>query len=143
MIHGIHHTAISTPDMERALGFYRDLLGMEVVFDSSFTGETAEEIMALENVDVRIVMLGFDNARIELFEFASPAPAPGDPNRPVCDNGITHVCLQVTDIDSEYQRLVDAGVTFHCPPTGVGPSRATYGRDPDGNVFELLEPSGG
>ena len=140
MIHGIHHTAISTPDMERALGFYRDLIGMEVVFDSSFTGEVAEEIMALENVDVRIVMLGIGDAQIELFEFASPAPAPGDPNRPVCDNGITHVCLKVTDIESEYQRLVDAGVTFHCPPTGVGASRATYGRDPDGNVFELLEP---
>ena len=33
MINGIHHTAISTPDLERALGFYRDLLGAEAVTD--------------------------------------------------------------------------------------------------------------
>ncbi len=33
MIHGIHHTAISTRDLERALGFYRDLLGAVVVTD--------------------------------------------------------------------------------------------------------------
>lgn len=32
MIRGIHHTAISTPDLERALAFYRDLLGLRVVF---------------------------------------------------------------------------------------------------------------
>jgi hypothetical protein len=39
-----------------------------------------------------------------------------------------------------YVRLVVAGVRFHCPvvtfPSGV---KATYGRDQDGNVFELLE----
>ena len=29
---------------------------------------------------------------------------------------------------------------FHCPPQEVeGGIRATYGRDPDGNVVELLE----
>jgi hypothetical protein len=31
---------------------------------------------------------------------------------------------------------------FHCPPIDVGPPRtlrATYGRDPDGNVVELVE----
>jgi hypothetical protein len=29
---------------------------------------------------------------------------------------------------------------FHCPPQAAGKGiRATYGRDPDGNVVELLE----
>jgi hypothetical protein len=28
---------------------------------------------------------------------------------------------------------------FHCPPQNLGESRVTYGRDPDGNVIELLE----
>jgi len=30
MIRGIHHTAISTGNLERALAFYRDLLGLRV-----------------------------------------------------------------------------------------------------------------
>ena len=139
MIHGIHHTAISTGNMERALAFYRDLLGMEVDFDTSFAGDKADQITALDNAAARIVMLNAGNARIELFEFTAPTPQPSNPQRPVCDHGLTHICLQVSDIDGEYQRLADAGVTFHCPPLQLGRSRATYGRDPDGNVFELLE----
>ncbi|HJP36347.1 MAG TPA: VOC family protein, partial [Gammaproteobacteria bacterium] len=63
--------------------------------------------------------------------------------RPVCDHGITHLCLQVSDIDAEYERLKAAGMVFHCPPQAVGDAiHATYGRDPDGNVVELLEISG-
>ena len=33
MIKGVHHVAISTADMQRAPGFYRDLLGFEEVYD--------------------------------------------------------------------------------------------------------------
>jgi predicted enzyme related to lactoylglutathione lyase len=52
------------------------------------------------------------------------------------------LCLEVTDIDAEYTRLCAAGMLFHCPPQRVGDSlRVTYGRDPDGNVIELLEAS--
>jgi hypothetical protein len=48
--------------------------------------------------------------------------------------------LQVTDIEAEYERLKAAGMVFHCPPQSVGSELvATYGRDPDGNVVELLE----
>ena len=58
----------------------------------------------------------------------------------MCDHGITHLCLQVEDIDGEYERLKAAGMTFHCAPQKAGKGlRATYGRDPDGNVVELLE----
>ena len=43
--------------------------------------------------------------------------------------------------DAEYERLVAAGMTFHCAPPqlGAGMIRATYGRDPDGNIVELQE----
>ena len=77
--------------------------------------------------------------QFELFECQQPSPKHGDPKRPVSDHGITHFCIEVSDIDSEYQRLSAAGVPFHCPPLNFGTAKATYGRDPDGNVFELLE----
>ena len=78
--------------------------------------------------------------RSELFQYATPQPHPSDSNRPVCDHGITHLCLQVTDIDAEYARLKAAGMRFHCPPQEYTSGLwATYGRDPDGNVVELLE----
>jgi hypothetical protein len=30
-------------------------------------------------------------------------------------------------------------MVFHCPPQTMGNVSATYGRDPDGNIVELLE----
>ena len=142
MIHGINHVAISTGDIERLADFYQNLLGFEEVFKLNWDigHEALDNITGLTDSSARIVMLKCGNACIELFEYATPKPKPGDSNRPVCDHGITHVCLQVTDIDGEYARLMDAGMRFHCPPQAVGEAIwATYGRDPDGNVIELLE----
>ena len=142
MIHGINHVAISTPDIERSLAFYRDLLGLEEVFRRNWeVGETIfDNITDLEDSAALIVMLKAGNACVELFEYQKPAPKPGEPRRPVCDHGITHLCLQVTAIEAEYERLKAAGMEFHCPPQDFGSDiQATYGRDPDGNVVELLE----
>ena len=142
MIRGIHHTAISTGDMERALRFYKDLLGFEEVFNFEWqAGNTVvDNITGLRDSAAQVVMLRAGNACVELFQYAAPSPKAGDPNRPVCDHGITHLCLEVSDIEDEYARLKAAGMRFHCPPQGAGNGlRATYGRDPDGNVVELLE----
>jgi len=141
MIHGIHHTAISTPNLERSLKFYRDLLGAQTVTDFEWPAglEVADQIVGLKDSSARAVMLRLGNAMIELFEFTSPSPQSGDPERPVCDHGITHICLDVSDIEAEYERLRKAGMRFNCPPQDLGEVRATYGRDPDGNVVELQE----
>lgn len=131
--------AISTPDYPRALAFYRDIIGMVVQFEGQIEGELGDKITALKSVQCRIALLGEDGCQLELFEFTNPLPKPADPQRPVCDHGFTHICFSVVDIDNEYQRLKEAGVHFHCPPQNFGQAKATYGRDPDGNVFELLE----
>ena len=141
MIRGIHHTAISTGDIQRALGFYRDLLGFEVVLEFAWPKgtEPADQITGLDSSAAKVVMLQAGNTFVELFEYEAPRPAPGDPTRPVCDHGITHIALDVRDIHAEYERLSAAGMRFHCPPLDMGAGKATYGRDPDGNVVELME----
>ena len=141
MIRGIHHTAISTADLERSVRFYRDLLGFEEIFTSGWKrgAETADKITGLKNSAAQLVMLKAGNACIEIFEYSSPQAKPGDPKRPACDHGITHLCLDVSDIEAEYARLKAAGMVFHCPPQNMGEVSATYGRDPDGNIVELLE----
>ena len=64
-------------------------------------------------------------------------------DRPVIDRGITHIALDVEDVDAEYARLKEAGMVFHCAPQQLGEHcRTTYGRDPDGNVIELQETYG-
>lgn len=142
MIRGVHHTAISTGNMDRALAFYRDLLGFRVLSDGSWQkgAEQIDRIVGLKDSAARVAILQAGNVFIELFQYESPTPHPGDPRRPVCDHGITHLCLDVQDVDAEYQRLKAAGMTFHCPPQAVGRGiKTTYGRDPDGNVIELQQ----
>ena len=141
MIVGIHHTAISVPDMEAAFAFYRDVLGFEVVSDSVWEkgSQMTDDIVGLRDSAARGAMLKAPNAYIELFEYTAPQGADKDPNHSVADHGYTHFGLQVRDINAEYERLKAGGMTFHCPPQDMGTAWATYGRDPFGNVIEIYE----
>ncbi len=97
MILGIHHTAISTPDLERSLAFYRDILGAKVAseFEWPVGAEIADQIVGLQGSSARAVMLKLGNAMIELFEFDSPEPREGDPKRPVCDHGASRISVSM------------------------------------------------
>lgn len=141
-INGVHHVAISTPDIERLKGFYVDQLGFEPVAELEWPKGTkmSDTILRLEDSSAKLAMLRIGNAYVELFQYASPTPAPGNPDRPVCDHGITHICLDVTGVDVEYERLKAAGMEFHSEPQWVTDDcKTVYGRDPDGNVIELQE----
>jgi catechol 2,3-dioxygenase-like lactoylglutathione lyase family enzyme len=146
MILGVNHVALSVPDMDRALQFYCELLGFEKMSDSGWPAGTtsADRILGVAGTSARVCHIGTENLLLELFQFGDCVPAIQDPNRPVIDHGITHICLAVTDLDAEYARLSDAGMAFHSPPTEVGiPGvRTVYGRDPFGNVVELEEVQG-
>ena len=141
MIRGIHHTGISTGDLQRALAFYCDLLGFEKVFEGGWPAgvEVADSITGLSGSSAQLAMLRAGNAFLELFQYASPAPRPGDPIRPVCDHGITHICLQVQDLRGEHERMKAAGMEFMSDPLTQDSGYVIYGRDPDGNVVELIE----
>jgi len=141
MIIGIHHTAISVPDIEKAIEFYSGVLGFEVVEEGEWEqgNPTINAILNVGDCAAKQRMLKAPNAYIELFEYKTPKGADQDANRPVCDHGYTHFCLQVTDIQSEYERLQNAGMRFHAPPQNMETCHATYGRDPFGNVIEIYE----
>ncbi len=139
---GFHHVAVSTPDLDRLVAFYCGHFGFEKVFEFDWgVGATAfDRMLAVDNTAARVAMLRTGNSFLEIFEFSSPAPVPQDPNRPVVDHGFTHICIAVDDALAECARLEARGVRLHCPAIRSGlPVCGTYGRDPDGNVFEVLE----
>src|SRR5581483_10206103 len=139
-INGIHHVGMSVPDLDHARDFYVGQLGFEEVNRVEWGGaEEVDRIMRLRGSSGRVMVLRMGNAFIEMFEFAAPAPAPQNGERPVNDYGFTHLCLDVSDVDSLYARLHAAGMDFHCTPIGTAGVKAVYGRDPFGNVIELQE----
>ncbi|BAN01671.1 VOC family protein [Ilumatobacter coccineus] len=146
MIRGIHHVAISTPDIDRLAAFYRDGLGFEEVMSTSWADRPMiDQLINVPGSAARQLMLRAANCYIELFEYSAPTPVPQDPAYPPSNHGITHFCFDIVDIDAEYERLTGLGMTFHrAPPTSeelgsASPLRAIYGRDPDGNIIELQE----
>jgi catechol 2,3-dioxygenase-like lactoylglutathione lyase family enzyme len=141
MIKGFHHAALSTPDLDRCVGFYRDLLGCEVAWEFGWPAGSpdADDITGLRNSAARAVMLKLGGSFLEVFEFSSP-PAPERLGlRPVHAHGITHVAVEVKNLKAEYARLKAAGMHFHCEPKAQESGFVVYGRDPDGNVLELIE----
>lgn len=135
------HVGISVADLDRSIAFYRDMFGMEPLMDiMPFSGEKFEAIMDIPGVTGRMCMIGKGSTNLELFEFDGSKPM--DPEYPVSDRGISHFGIFVDDIAATYDKLQAAGVRIHTPViTFMGGSmKATYCRDPDGNVFEVLEP---
>jgi catechol 2,3-dioxygenase-like lactoylglutathione lyase family enzyme len=150
-LRGIHHVAVSVPDIELARRFYIDLLGAREVSDAEWPEGTTfiNEIVGLPDCSGRQFMARLGNAYIEVFEYLTPRSPAQAPDRPVNLFGYTHFCLQVDDIHAVFERMLAAGIKFHTAPKhGGGPATdganklgfmATYGRDYFGNVFELIE----
>ena len=140
---GFHHVGISTCNLERSVAFYCELFGFEKVFEFEWQPGVAlfDRMMRLRETAARVAMLRAGTSFLEIFEFVSPRPATAqDPDRPVCDFGFNHICIAVDDAAAECRRLEALGLRLHCPPIKSElPVTGTYGRDPDGNVIEILE----
>lgn len=116
----MHHASLLVADTGRALGFYRDLLGLEI--------------------DPGRPDLGYPGAwmqvggrQIHLLELPSPDPAVG---RPAHGGRDRHVALLISDLDWLMRRLEEAGLTYTLSRSG---RRALFCRDPDGNALEFME----
>ena len=148
MLTGLAHTAICVPDVEEAVRWYADVLGLHVLSPPyRMEGEAIERDMgelvpSPVVVKAAIVGVGVDPGDhvLELIEYPS---APGSGVRrtaALVDFGITHVGLVCDDVDSTRARLEDDGVEFLTAGVAdVAGVRTTWFRDPWDNVFILVE----
>jgi catechol 2,3-dioxygenase-like lactoylglutathione lyase family enzyme len=140
----LHHVNISTPDLKRMWKFYEDAFGFERVFEHNLEDyDITEMITGVKGAVASTVTLRGANCFIELFQWSAPKGKPLEPLRPF-DYGYTHICWAVDDADVEFKRLSDLGVPFvYGKPTSSefdgGKYASIYGRDPDGNVIELIQ----
>lgn len=141
MIRGIHHVGAHVRDLDRMVRFYREAFGFEVVGEEfSWADEPVlDQLIDVPGSASRGVMLRAGTCYLELFQFTAPEPESTRPLRPY-DKGYTHFCVDVTDIEQEYDRLKGAGMTFgHHEPLDMGHVKSIYGRDPEGNVIEIQQ----
>jgi catechol 2,3-dioxygenase-like lactoylglutathione lyase family enzyme len=150
-VQGVHHIGISVPDIAKAREFYIDLLGAEEEVapmewsDNPFI----DSVIGLKNSAAKQFICRLGNTHLEIFEYLQPRSAPQETDKGVHNFGYTHFAVQVDDILATHQRLLDAGIRVHAPPSMEGITvaadgtkrgyAATYCRDWFGNVFEIME----
>lgn len=146
MIRGIHHMSVHVRDFERMKKFYIDAFGFEAVgYDASWTDSPEiDEVVDVPGSAARSVMLCAGNCYLELFRYSAPVPDDTRRSGRPYENGYTHFCVDVTDIEAEVERLRGLGMSFdragrQGKAVDVGIVKAIYGRDPEGNLIEIQE----
>lgn len=122
----IEHMAINTIHFNKAVNFYRDIMGFQ-------------QLETIENGDSEITYFMLpDGARLELFDYGGKNDAPGK-----CDSsaGLRHLAFEVADVAAHENELRAKGVNITFPTTelkhlGV---RVLLFQDPDGVTIEFCE----
>ena len=133
MIGRLNHVAIAVPDLEGAVGRYRDALGARV-------GPPQDE----PEHGVTVVFIELPNTKIELLHpLGADSPIRGFLEKNPA-GGIHHICYEVDDIRSARDRLTAAGARVLGdgePKTGAHgrPVLFLHPKDFDGTLIELEE----
>lgn len=113
-------------DLDRCVAFYRDQVGMEIVFSDDVS-----------------VAFRRENQDFLLLKFSAAAEMVGEAALGL-HQGASHevlLCADVEDVDATYKTLTAKGVAFIRPPKdqhwGL---RTAYFADPEGHLWELRHP---
>lgn len=122
--------------MDRALSFYRGLLGMDVVFDQTMSGEPFDAAIGgpSSGHQGRVVGGLVGGVMLELLSL-------GDEARPARRSivGNQNISLSVADLDDTYRRVTDAGYQPDQAPFEIAGVRMFFVKDPDGTAVEFIE----
>ncbi len=119
MITGLAHICFTVSDLDRAIAFYRDGLGLKEAFD--FINENGKRFGVYLHVGGRNF--------IELFV--------GELGERVDKQSYRHMCLEVDDIETTVEALRARGVEVSPIKLGSDHSYQAWITDPDGNRIEL------
>lgn len=118
---GTHHVGISTPDLDRLLEFYVDVLGLRP--DGGFPDQN----------------IAFVDAGTTLVELVGETAGNTDCRK----SGWNHLALEVQDVDAAFAKLSARGIAFDVSPEDFPPNdpkfRIAFLHDPDGNQIELIQ----
>jgi len=115
-IKNIGQVSIIVHDLQRATVFYRDTLGLPLLF-------TAPNLAFFDCGGVRLML--------------------GPAETPELDHPSSILYFRVSDLTASHQRLVDAGVQIVAPPRLIAPMPAydlwmSAFRDSEGNIMQLM-----
>lgn len=139
LVTGIDHVGIAVPDLDAAIAWYHDHLGMILVHEEINADQGVREAMLAVrgaprgSVQIQLMAPLDDTSTIAKF-IGRRGP------------GIQQLAYRVSDLDSLCDRLRDAGVRllYDAPRRGTANSRINFihPKDAGGVLVELVEPAG-
>ena len=115
MIRGIHHVALSTGNLARLVAFYRDVLGMEVLYGSEGSG-----FSSLRPGNTNSVILNLEHGQTT--------------------TGWGRLIFHVADVDALWTHLTNLGFEPEKPRNASWGERYFHLLDPDGHELSFARP---
>jgi catechol 2,3-dioxygenase-like lactoylglutathione lyase family enzyme len=126
----IHITSVMVDDQEKALRFYTEVLG--------FVKKTE---IPMGEAKWLTVVSAEGPSNVELLLEPTLFPPAKTYQKALFDAGIPLTSFGVRDIQAEYARMTERGVTFRTAPTKMGPVTIAAFEDTCGNVIQMAQHS--
>jgi len=123
-------TSVMVDDQDKARRFYTDVLGFRKKHDIPVGEYKWLTVVSTE---------GPDDIELSLEPNANPAAKTFQ--QAMFAQGIPLAAFEVSDIQREYERLVNHGVAFTSEPTRMGPVTIAIMSDTCGNLIQLYQPT--
>ncbi len=124
MTYKYHHLHLICNDLDQMTEFFSETLGAKLVERRKFG--TADGVsLDLNGCPIYLRVPREDEGTLE------------DASR--TRSGYDHLGLEVEDVDTAYNQLVDKGFTFPVPPNTVGNVRIAFLKGPENITIELLQ----
>jgi catechol 2,3-dioxygenase-like lactoylglutathione lyase family enzyme len=121
-------TSILVDDQEKALRFYRDVLGFKLKEDFPLGAHRWLTLVSPEDQDgVRLLLEPDEHPAAKPFKAALLA------------DGIPCNSFAVEDVRKEHDRLIELGVRFTQPPVAMGPVTTAVFDDTCGNLVQIAQ----
>ncbi|MEP6846727.1 MAG: VOC family protein [Panacibacter sp.] len=121
-------TSVMVENQDKALKFYTDVLGFVKKRDIPLGEARWLTVVSKEEQDGVELLL----------EAMSFAPAKTY-QKELFQAGIPFTAFNVSEIDKEFQRLKDLGVSFSIDPTQMGPTKLAVFNDTCGNNIQIFQ----
>lgn len=139
MFKRMDHVGLSVRDMERAISFYQDTIGMEKVLDREFELSLAK-IIGMEGAKARVVHMSLGESVIELFHYHFPKGREPEFEKNQSDLGLIHIGFMVENFSETYETLKERGVQFLGEKVEIRPGVfVAYFKGVEGEVCEMRE----
>jgi catechol 2,3-dioxygenase-like lactoylglutathione lyase family enzyme len=148
----INHVAVSVPDLDLAVNWYKEVLGftvvrepIEYVPDDTLKGMAVKDIHSPRLKKVRMVWLSSANqVGFEIFEYIEPKAERRTNNFEYWKSGFIHICITDPDIEGLCKKISETGGKQRSKVWEIVPDKGykvAFCEDPFGNIIEIYSHS--